>query len=113
MGADPITNVAISGLTQIQQLGLAGIFLSFIFILGIWIVSGLKDVIKDVKLELANCRDSHSKTEAARISDMKETREVIERNSSAFKDMQLSNATSLQAVQLTLARIELKVGNDR
>lgn len=84
-----LTQPTINGLTQMQQLGLAGIFLSFIFIGGIaaiWYFS-------------RNCDKRTEASITAFQSESSANRAVIEKNTEAFN-----------GVQVALARIEVKVG---
>lgn len=84
-----LTQPTVYGLTQLQQLGLAGIFLSFIFIGGliaIWYFSHHCD--KRTEASISAFKDESAANRA-----------VIEKNTEAFN-----------GVQVALARIEVKVG---
>lgn len=82
------TQTTISGLTRLQELGLAGIFLSFILLGGVvalWYFA----------------RHCEERTERARMAyeeEAKQSRGVIEKNTEAF-----------HGVQLALVRLEGKI----
>lgn len=87
---DPITQTSLHGLTQLQQLGLAGIFLSLLLLFGmaaIWYLARHCEKRTDASL-------SAFKDEAAL------NRQVISNNTEAFN-----------GVQVTLARMEGRIGS--
>jgi hypothetical protein len=74
---EPLTQSAAQGMTQLQQMGLAGLFLSFILIGGIWVVRTFK-------------QDCEKRTDAALEAFKREgtqNREVIEKNTEGFHGM--------------------------
>ena len=83
-----MATATLQGLTQVQQLGLAGVFLTFIFIMAgiaLWYFANHCEKRSDAALE-------------AYKEEVKENRVVINRNTEAFN-----------GVQITLARLEGKV----
>lgn len=85
----PIVQVTTNGLTQLQQLGLAGVFLSFIFIGGFFIIRYLS----------VHCE---KRTDAA-LAAYKE-------DAAANRDVLRGVEGALNGVQLTIAKIEGKIG---
>lgn len=78
----------INGLTQMQQMGLSGIFLSFLFI----------GAITAIWYFARNCdRRTEASIEAFR-TESQANREVVSKNTEAF-----------QGVQVALARMEVKL----
>lgn len=74
---EPFTQTAAQGLSQLQQLGLAGVFLSLIFIGGLWVVRTFK-------------QDCEKRTDAALEAfkhESSQNREVIEKNTEGFYGM--------------------------
>lgn len=85
---EQLANATLNGLTELQQLGLAGIFLSFIFILGglgLWYFA-------------RHCEKRSDANLGAYKEEVKETRGVVEKNTEAFN-----------GVQIALARLEGKL----
>lgn len=85
----PIVQVTTNGLSQLQQLGLAGVFLSFIFIGGFFVIRYLS----------VHCEKRTDAALAAYKEDAAANREVI----SGVKD-------ALVGVQVTIAKLEGKIG---
>ena len=87
---EAFTNATLNGLTELQQLGLAGVFLSFIFILGglgLWYFARHCEKRSDANLE-------------AYKEEVAQTRNVVEKNTEAFN-----------GVQIALARMEARRDN--
>ncbi len=95
-----LTQPTINGLTQMQQLGLAGIFLSFIFIggiLAIWYFA--RNCDKRTEASIGSFKEESAANRQAFREESAANRAVVEKNTEAF-----------QGVQVALARIEVKVG---
>lgn len=84
----PVITVTTNGLTQLQQLGLAGLFLSFIFIGGGWAIWYFAK----------SCRAHADLNAEAYKEDAKANREVL----NGVKD-------ALVGVQITIAKFEGKL----
>ena len=83
-----LADATLQGLTQTQQLGLAGVFLSFIFIGGICAIWYFAH----------NCDKRTEASVTAFKNESAANRSVIEKNSEAFN-----------GVQIALARIEVRI----
>lgn len=83
-----ISNATLNGLSELQQLGLAGIFLSFIFIMG----------ITAIWYFARHCEKKSDAALQAYKDEVKETRDVVNKNTDAFN-----------GVKVALVRLEGKV----
>lgn len=77
---EPLTASAVSGLTEIQQLGIAGIFLSLLLIGGIFML----------KYFMNDCQKRQESAINMWREDAKENRSVIEKNTEAWHGMQIA-----------------------
>lgn len=77
---EPITATAVTGLTQLQQLGIAGIFLSLLLIGGIFML----------KYFMNDCQKRHETAVNMWREDARENRAVIEKNTEAFHGVQIA-----------------------
>ena len=89
---EPLTASAVSGLTELQQLGIAGIFLSFLLIGGIFML----------KCFMNDCQKRQESAIDMWREDAKENRAVIEKNTEAF-----------YGVQIAIVKLEGKISNER
>lgn len=95
-----LVDSTLNGLTNMQQLGLAGLFLSFIFIGGIAIIYYFaKNCDRRTEQSIASFKDESVANRSMFKEESAANRAVIEKNTEAFN-----------GVQIALARIEVKVG---
>lgn len=77
---DPITTSAATGMTTLQEYGLAGLFLSLIFAGGVWAI----------RYFATHCeKRTEAAVEAYKV-EAAQNRAVIDKNTAAFYDMKIA-----------------------
>lgn len=85
---DPFITTAATGLTSLQQLGIAGIFASLLIIGAVYML----------KYFMNDCQKRHESAVSMWREDAKENRAVIQKNTEAF-----------QSVQIAIVKLESKI----